>query len=100
MCAIEDSLLLKGLQRSMISWVAFRSGATVFAEGWFHSYDRTYEPSISRSGSLGLQGSAFASLAENDDPTTVFDRTSPITPSALGGPPTRTPSSSDAQASL
>ena len=97
---IEESLLLKGLQRSMISWAASGIRASVSVEGWYHFYGRTYELSISRSGSLGLQGLAFASLVENDGPMVIFDRASPTTPSALGGPPIGTPSSNDAQDSL
>ena len=89
MYATEDSLLLKGLQRSMISQAVSGPGATVSAEGRSHFCGRTYEPSISWLGSLGLRGSAFASLAENDGPTVISDGASPITPSALGPhPPT------------
>ena len=72
----------------------------MFAEGRFHSYDRTYEPGINRSGSLRLRGLAFAGLAENDGPIAISDRASPSTPVALGDPPDGIPSSSDAQASL
>ena len=36
MCATEDSLLLNGLQRSMISQAASGPGATMSAEGRFH----------------------------------------------------------------
>ena len=100
MCATKDSLLLKGLQWSMVSRAASRIGATVSVEGRSYSYNRTYEPSISQSGSLGLRGPTFASLAENNDPTTISDGASPTTPTTLGDPPVRTPSSSDAYASL
>ena len=63
MCATEDSLLLKGLKRSMISQAASGLRATMSAEGQTHSYGNIYEPSISRSSSLGLREPAFASLA-------------------------------------
>ena len=36
MCATEDSLLLKGLQRSMISRAASGPGAAVYSEGLSH----------------------------------------------------------------
>ena len=67
-------------------------------EGRSYSYGRTYELSISQLGNLGLRRLTFASLVENDDPKTIFDGASPITPSTLGGPLARTPSSNDAQA--
>ena len=100
MHATEDSLLLNGLWRSMISRVASGPGATMSAEGQSHSYGSTYEPNINRSSSLSLLGPTFASLVENDSLTAISDGASPTTPSALGGPPVGTPSSNDAQASL
>ena len=69
-----------------------------YAKGRSHSCGRTYKPNISWC-SLGLRGPAFASLVKNDGPAAISDEASPTTPSALGGHPVGTLSSTDAQAS-
>ena len=96
MCAIEDSLLLKGLQRSMISKASSRPGATVSAKGWTYSYGGTYVLNNSQSGILGLQGPKLASLVKNDRAAATFNKASATTPPTLGDPPIRNPSSGGA----
>ena len=100
MFAIEDSLLLKGLKRSMISQLASRPRAIVSVKGWSHFYDRTYEHRISWLGILGMRGQTSVSLVENYGPKIISDGASPTTTSALGDSSVRTLSSNDAQASL
>ena len=73
MCATEDSLLLKGLHRSMISHAASGPGAIASAEGWSHSYSRTYDLNTSRFDILCLRGPVFASLDENDNLAAISD---------------------------
>ena len=95
-----DSLLLKGLQRSMVSQAPSRLGATVYVEGWTHSYEVTYELSRSRSGICGLRGPALASLVKNYRTAATSNGTSAITPLTLRDPLVGIPFSSGAQASL
>ena len=100
MCVTEDSLLLKGLQQSMISLVPSKLGATVSMEGWTYSYGGMYELSNNRSGILGLQGLVLASLVKNDGATSTSNGASAITSSISEDPPAGISSSGGAQASL
>ena len=100
MCETKDSLLLKGLQRSMIYWAPSGPGAIVSAEGWTHSCGGTYKLTNSWLGILGLRGLALTSLVKNDGAAATSNRASAITPSAPGDPLTWIPSSGGAQASL
>ena len=73
-CAIEESFLLKGYQRSIIDRVASGLGADMFAEGRAHSHGLTYKPSTSLSGSLAfrvLEVTRLDLLARSGRPTAV-----------------------------
>ena len=100
MCVTEDSHLLKGLQRSMISRAPFGTRAIVSVEGWTHFYRGTYELSGSHSSILGLRGLTLVSLVENDATTTTSNGASGTTPLASGDPLAGIPSFGGAQASL
>ena len=100
MCVTEDSLLLKWPQRSMISWVPSRPGATVFSEGGTYSCRGTYELSSSQSNILVLLRKAFASLVKNNGARVTSNEASVATPLASGDPLIGIPSYSGAQVSL
>ena len=104
MCAIEESLLLKGFQLLIIDGASSNLGVGVSTEGWPHFIGLMYELNISLLGSLALQGPGIVRLdllVYSGRPMVVsVAGASLIASSALGGPPTRTPSSKDAQAFL
>ena len=52
---VEESLLSKGFQWSIIDQASSGPGVGVSTKGQPHSISLTYEPSISLSGSLALQ---------------------------------------------
>ena len=100
MYVIEDSLLLKGLQRLMISQATSGQGATVLAKGETHFYKGTYKLTSSQSSIHSLRGPTLASLVKNDEAAPNSSEAFTTTPSAPRDRLATIPSSDGAQASL
>ena len=95
MLMMEVSLWLKGLKWLMIDWMVSGLGTGVVDEGCSHFIGMTGELSTNLPRPFSLRGVASASLPENRSLATISNGASPTALSTLGGPPSRTSSSSD-----